>query len=254
MLEPFAELHILGVRVHKLTVDQLLNSIADAAQQDQQTVIAHVNVHGMNFACELPWYRDFLNRAGLVFCDGFGVALGARLLGQPIEARHRSTCPDWIEALAQTCAANGLSLFLLAGKPGVAAAAAARLEAAAPGIRIASHHGYFQKEGTENDQVIQQINEFKPHVLYVGFGMPVQERWIGANRDRIDAKVILPLGACLDFYTGQVYRGPRLLTDHGFEWLVRLFTEPRRLWRRYVVGNPLFLWRVLKQRFGLMRV
>jgi N-acetylglucosaminyldiphosphoundecaprenol N-acetyl-beta-D-mannosaminyltransferase len=82
----------------------------------------------------------------------------------------------------------------------------------------------------------------------VGFGMPLQERWILDNINRIEARVFLPLGACLDFYTGNVYRGPRWMTDRGLEWLTRLFTEPQRLWERYVVGNPLFFYRLLKQR------
>jgi N-acetylglucosaminyldiphosphoundecaprenol N-acetyl-beta-D-mannosaminyltransferase len=250
MAEQFQELRILGVRFHKLTVDQLLDYIADRGHRERQTVVAYVNVYGMNLAYKMPWYKDFLNEADLVICDGFGVALGAKLLGQPIEAKHRTTCPDWIETLVQRCAKENLSIFLLAGEPGVATAAAAKFRQAAPGIRLEHHHGYFAKSGEENDQVLAFINEFKPDILYIGFGMPLQEQWIRDNRDRIAAKVMLPQGACLDFYTGQRYRAPRLFTDHGLEWLARLLTEPRRLWKRYIVGNPLFLWRILKQKFG----
>jgi N-acetylglucosaminyldiphosphoundecaprenol N-acetyl-beta-D-mannosaminyltransferase len=115
---------------------------------------------------------------------------------------------------------------------------------------VAARHGFFQKSGPENEQVIVAINTFKPHLLIVGFGMPLQEAWIQANMNQIDARVIMPLGACLDFYTGRVPRGPAWLTNHGFEWLARLLTEPRRLWKRYLIGNPLFLYRVLKQRFS----
>ena len=111
------------------------------------------------------------------------------------------------------------------------------------------HHGYFKKFGEENESVLKQINEFKPDVLYIGFGMPLQEDWIVNNLEYIEAKVFLPLGACLDFYTGAVYRGPRWMTNCGLEWLARLLTEPQRLWERYVIGNPLFLYRVLQERF-----
>jgi N-acetylglucosaminyldiphosphoundecaprenol N-acetyl-beta-D-mannosaminyltransferase len=152
--------------------------------------------------------------------------------------------------LALACQQYDLSLFLLAGKPGVAEVAAGKLKTVAPDLEIATHHGYFQKTGSENEQVIARINAFRPDILYVGFGMPLQEKWIKNNIDRVETKVFLPLGACLDFYTGQVYRGPRWLTDHGLEWLARLLTEPRRLWRRYLIGNPRFLGRVLKQRLG----
>jgi len=237
---------LLGVQFHKLTKSQLLQSIVHSAQKQNKTIIAHVNIHAMNLAYQLDWYQDFLNRADVVFCDGFGVALATKLTGQSIKAEHRHTCPDWIEELALDCQEHGFSLFLLAGKPGVAEIAAKKLKRIAPDFKVATHHGYFEKTDPENDQVVSQINAFKPDILYVGFGMPLQEQWIQENIHQLDARVFLPLGACLDFYTGQVYRGPRWLTDHGLEWLSRLFTEPRRLWRRYLVGNPLFLLRVIK--------
>lgn len=248
-MKQFDRFTLLGIRFHALTVDQLLQTILESAQapSGHKTIIANVNTHAMNLAYELAWYRDFLNQADLVFCDGFGVALGARLTGQAIKAEHRSTCPDWIETLATCCQQRQLSLFLLAGRPGVAEAAARKLQNAAPGLRVATHHGFFAKTGPENDGVIAQINTFKPDILYIGFGMPLQEAWIRDNLQRVEAKVFLPLGACLDFYTGQVYRGPRWMTDHGLEWLARLITEPKRLWQRYLVGNPLFLYRVLKE-------
>ena len=187
-------LELLGVRFHALTRSQLLQKIVDSAKTDTKTIITHVNVHAMNLAYELDWYRDFLNQADVVFCDGFGVALGARLTGQAIKAEHRMTCPDWIEELGQFCQQNSLALFLLAGTPGVAEAAARKLKTAAPGLRVAAHHGYFQKTGLENEQVIAQINSFKPHILYVGFGMPLQEEWIRRNIHQVEAHVFLPSG------------------------------------------------------------
>lgn len=242
------EIKVLGTKFHKLTVQDLINSIVALGKIDKKTVIGNVNVRGMNFAYELPWYRNFLNNADLVFCDGVGVILGAKILGYQLESIHRMTCPDYIETLALACEQQNVSLFLLAGKPGITDKAINKLLAIAPNLRIDGHHGYFDKSGKDNDAVIAKINQFKPDVLYVGFGMPLQERWIVDNFDKIETRVFLPLGACLDFYTDSVYRGPRWLTDNGFEWLTRLFTEPTRLWERYIVGNPLFFYRVLKQR------
>ncbi|HBB33478.1 MAG TPA: glycosyltransferase [Cyanobacteria bacterium UBA8803] len=204
----------------------------------------------MNLAYEQPWYQDFLNQCDLVFCDGFGVLLGAKALGYSVESVHRMTCPDYIENFALACEKADVPLFLLAGKPGVVDKAIEMFKAVAPKLRVQGHHGYFDKSGEENDKVIQKINEFKPGILYVGFGMPLQERWILDNINRLDVKVFLPLGACLDFYTGSVYRGPRWMTDRGLEWLTRFFTEPQRLWERYVVGNPLFFYRVLQERLA----
>jgi N-acetylglucosaminyldiphosphoundecaprenol N-acetyl-beta-D-mannosaminyltransferase len=242
------EVSLLKTRFHKVRVNELIEFVTKAAKLDKKTVVGNVNVRAMNFAYEFPWYRDFLNKAELVFCDGFGVLLGAKLEGYSVQSVHRMTCPDYIENLALACEKQDVSLFLLAGKPGVVDKAIAKLKAIAPNLKIQGHHGHFEKSGEENDSVIDKINKFQPGILYVGFGMPLQERWILDNINRIEARVFLPLGACLDFYTGSVYRGPTWMTDRGLEWLTRFFTEPQRLWERYIVGNPLFFYRLLKHR------
>ncbi|WP_309728813.1 WecB/TagA/CpsF family glycosyltransferase [Chamaesiphon sp. OTE_75_metabat_556] len=247
-MQKFSEVKVLNTRFHKLTVQDLINYIVEAGKLDKKTIVAHVNVRGINFAYQLPWYCNFINNADLVFCDGIGVILGAKILGYEIGSMHRMTCPDYIENLALACEQHNCSLFLLAGSPGITDKAIKKLQAIAPNLSIEGHHGYFDKNGSGNDSVIEKINRFKPDILYIGFGMPLQERWILDNLDKIEARVFLPLGACLDFYTDSVYRGPQWLTDNGFEWLTRLITEPTRLWERYVVGNPLFLYRVFKQR------
>lgn len=237
---------LLGVRFHRVTRAQLLNFLISAAMQQQKTVVGHVNIHALNLAYELPWYRNFLNRAQLVYCDGVGVLLGSKLLGYSMKIEHRHTCPDWIEKLALACQDDRLSLFLLASESFILEEAVDKLTNAAPRLKISGHHGYFAKNGPENDAVITQINTFQPDILCVGFGMPLQEFWIKENMERLEAKVFLPIGGCLEPYTGQIYRGPRWLTDYGLEWLIRTAVQPRRLWRRYLLGNPLFFWRLMK--------
>jgi N-acetylglucosaminyldiphosphoundecaprenol N-acetyl-beta-D-mannosaminyltransferase len=102
--------------------------------------------------------------------------------------------------------------------------------------------------------VLQAINATSPDILLVGLGMPIQERWLMENWGFVKAKVALPVGALFDYLAGEIPRAPHWMTDHGLEWLGRLIVEPRRLWRRYLLGNPRFLWLVLKQRLGLLRV
>lgn len=244
-MKTFNEVNLLETRFHELTVQDLIEYIVETAKLNRKTIVGNVNVRAMNFACQLPWYRKFINQSDLVFCDGFGVLLGANLHGYSLKSEHRMTCPDYIEDLALACERDQVSLFLLAGRPGVTDQAIKKLKAIAPNLNIQGHHGFFNKTGLENERVIEKINQFKPDVLYVGFGMPLQEEWICNNLDKIDARVFLPLGACLDFYVGAVYRGPRWLTDRGFEWMTRFFTEPGRLWERYLVGNSVFFYRVI---------
>jgi len=248
MEEIFEKVELLGLTFHLLTVQQLIKYIVKASKYSKKTIVSNVNIKGVNLAYEISWYRDFINQSDLVFCDGFGVLLGAKLLGYKVNSSYRMTCPDYIEDLAKACEQDDVSLFLLAGKPGVVDQAIGKLKVIAPDLRIDGHHGYFNKSGADNEAVLKRIEAFQPDVLYIGFGMPLQERWIVDNLPRINARVMLPLGACLDFYTGTIYRGPRWMTDRGLEWLARLFTEPSRLWERYIVGNPLFFYRIFKEK------
>lgn len=247
-MHQFEEVPVLQSRFHKINVDQFIEYLIEAAQLDRKSIVANLNVRAANFTHELPWYRDFINGADLVFCDGFGVLLGARLGGHRVDSRYRMTCPDYLDDLGLACQAHGVSMYLLGCEPGVADQAIAKLKKVAPDLRVEGHHGYFEKTGPENDAVIEKINAFKPGLLYVGLGMPLQERWILDNMDKIDAKVFLPLGACLEFYTDVTPRGPKWMTDRGLEWFTRLITEPRRLWKRYLVGNTVFLYRVATRR------
>ena len=112
------------------------------------------------------------------------------------------------------------------------------------------HHGYFDKtrNSDENKKVLEKINAVKPNILILGFGMPLQERWLMENWEQIDANIALTGGAVFDYVSGKLERGPQWMTNNSFEWFARLIIEPRRLWKRYILGNPLFLYRILKQR------
>jgi N-acetylglucosaminyldiphosphoundecaprenol N-acetyl-beta-D-mannosaminyltransferase len=247
-------IHMLGVRIHSLTSVQLLDIIKGCITNQRKVIIAHVNVHGMNFACKLKWFREFLNTAEIVFCDGFGIILGARILGHRIQ--ERITYADWSWELDEFCEKNQLSLFLLGGQPGVAELAAEKLQNLHPKLVISgTQHGYFNKTtgSAENEHVIQTINSSRPNILLVGFGMPLQEQWLVENWDDINANVALTVGGAFGYVSGDIRRGPEWLTKHGFEWLARLWIEPKRLWKRYLVGNPVFLWRILMQRLGLIK-
>jgi N-acetylglucosaminyldiphosphoundecaprenol N-acetyl-beta-D-mannosaminyltransferase len=242
--------NVLGVDVDPVTVAELHANILDFVRGEGHALILHANVYGLNLCYRDPELRSFFNEAAsLVFCDGAGIMLAARMLGERIP--ERITYADWAWQLAAFAEREGLSLFLLGARPGVAESAVARLKEQYPNLKIAGvHHGYFDQTAgaSENEVVLAEINAARADVLLVGFGMPLQERWLMRNWSRIDARVALTGGAVFDYVSGELKRGPRILTDNGFEWLARLLIEPGRLWRRYVIGNPLFLLRVLRQR------
>jgi N-acetylglucosaminyldiphosphoundecaprenol N-acetyl-beta-D-mannosaminyltransferase len=248
---PVKRLDVIGVGVDPLTVEELHAEIERLVRGGRRGLVLNVNAHCLNLCYEDPELRDFLNGAEVVFCDGAGVMLAARILGGRIP--ERITYADWIWHLADLAASLGFSLYLLGARPGVAQEAAMRLRERYPDLEIAgARHGYFDHTagGAENEAVVEEINAAAPDILLVGLGMPLQERWLMENIESLDAGVALTGGAVFDYVSGRLRRGPRLLTVSGFEWLARLTVEPRRLWRRYLLGNPLFLLRVLRQRLG----
>lgn len=249
-----SENEVLGIKITDISVEGILQFVNDAISFNKKTIITYINIHGFNCGFSSPSFREFLNQSDIVFCDGFGVMLGARFLGKKI--MYRNTPPDWIPQLAEMCAHNNFSMGLIGSKAGVAEKVAEILKYENPNLDIPFiHHGYFIKTlgHTENEAIIQAINSVKPDILLVGFGMPLQEKWIMENFDRLEVKVFMPVGAAFDYVSGTVRRAPRWMTDHGLEWLGRLVIEPRRLWKRYIIGIPLFFYRVLLQNFGLLK-
>ena len=224
---------VLGVRVDRLSVEGLHAEVARLARRRGGTVL-NANAHCLNICHGDEELRRFFAGADVVFCDGAGVRLAARMLGRSLP--ERITYADWLPRLSALAEERGLSLFFLGARPGVAAEAARRLRGAHPNLRIAGvRHGFFDhgSGSPENGEVVAEINAARPDIL---------------NHHRLDVRVALTGGAVFDYASGRLRRGPRLLTDNGFEWLARLLVEPSRLWRRYLLGNPLFLARVLAQR------
>jgi N-acetylglucosaminyldiphosphoundecaprenol N-acetyl-beta-D-mannosaminyltransferase len=245
---PVGRVDVLGVGVDPLTVEELHAEIGRLVRGGERGLVLNVNAHCLNLCYDDPKLREFLNGAEVVFCDGAGVMLATRILGRRIPARI--TYADWIWRLATFAEAEGFSLYFLGARPDVAREAAGRLRESYPNLRIVGvRHGYFDYPA-ENEVIVQEINTAAPDIVLVGLGMPLQERWLMENRHKLDVGVALTGGAVFDYVSGRLRRGPRLLTRGGFEWLARLLVEPRRLWRRYLIGNPLFLLRVLKQRLG----
>lgn len=248
-------INILGVQITPITVDGLHSQLNHFIQTNDHALVLHVNVHGLNLAYQYPWLRQFLNEAKLVFCDGAGVQLAARLYGQTIPMRI--TYADWMWQLAEFCEQQRHSMFFLGSRPGVADKAADQLKKRFPNLKIAGvFHGYFCKkpDSDENIAVIEMINQCSPNILVVGFGMPLQERWLLENHERLNANVFLTGGAVFDYISGELRRGPHWLTNRGFEWFARLLIEPKRLWKRYLIGNPLFFWRIMLHRSGFLHL
>jgi N-acetylglucosaminyldiphosphoundecaprenol N-acetyl-beta-D-mannosaminyltransferase len=236
-----------GVGIANLGLRELLGVVHEYITDGKTHLIMYANIHTMNLAHSLGPMRSALADADLVYCDGSGILLGARILGKRIE--QRLTAADFIYDLCGTFQREGRSLFILAGEPGVAEKAAETLREKYPRLSIlGTHHGYFVKDGAPSDATIAAINKLRPDCLLVGLGSPVQEIWTAQNRRKLNVPLVWCVGAVFDFVSGKVKRSPAWMRTMHMEWLFRFLIEPVRMFSRYIVGNPAFLLRMLALR------
>jgi N-acetylglucosaminyldiphosphoundecaprenol N-acetyl-beta-D-mannosaminyltransferase len=243
------DVDILGVRVNGIDRAGLERELLDGVRNGQPRVLMYANIHAINVAQGDERFRKILNSDSLTYCDGEGVRWGARMLGKHLPKRTALT--TWIWDVCRLMEQNNLSVFFLGGEEEVSARACTVIRDRFPALRIVGrHHGYFRHTGPESDAVIRLIASGAPDVLFVGFGIPLQEYWIEQNRAQLKASVIFTAGSMIEYVAGVKKSAPAWMADHGLEWFHRLLHEPRRLWRRYLIGNPLFLLRVIRQRLG----
>ncbi|MEJ5347725.1 MAG: WecB/TagA/CpsF family glycosyltransferase [Desulfosoma sp.] len=244
---------LLGVTVHALTTEQLTASVVEAVEKKGKVIVANHNLHSVYLYHHNATFRAFCDAARIIHVDGMSLVLLAKILGVPLRTEHRTTYVDWIVPLMQAMAHRGYRVFHLGGRPGVGEKAVEVLRRAAPKLQIQTHHGYFDTKGPENRAVLATIAEFHPHILMVGMGMPRQEAWILDNLDALKTSVILNSGACFDFVAGVVPMPPRWMGRLGLEWLYRLMSEPKRLWKRYLV-EPFYLTGLVASEFITRRL
>jgi len=242
-----SEVRLVGIRLTLQDADTLLQRMAGWIREGERKLVLSGNIQAFNLAYELDWLRQLFEEAGAVRMDGAGIRGAAWSLGR--EPPARSTAADFIWLLADFAAKSGIKLFLLGGREGVAGEAAARLQQSSPGLSIVGvHHGYFDKsrDSLENTRVVDLVNRAAPDLLIVGMGMPLQELWLRDNWPHLQVPVAMTGGAVFDYTAGLLRRPPRWMQYTGLEWLGRLLIEPRKLWRRYLIGIPVFLWRFLR--------
>lgn len=236
---------ILGVPVVALGWQEALDFMAEAIARRRYMPVGFLNAHNANVASADPEFEKAL-RSFLILPDGVGVDIAARwLYGATFPANLNGT--DFVPALVASIK-EPLTIGLLGATRENAGGAAVQLEKLAPWHRyVVIRDGYFSPE--EEPGVVARITTERPDILLVGMGVPRQEFWIDRNLSARHCTMPIAVGALLDFLSGSVPRAPMWVRRLRMEWAFRLWIEPGRLWRRYIVGNPLFLARVLRQKF-----
>jgi N-acetylglucosaminyldiphosphoundecaprenol N-acetyl-beta-D-mannosaminyltransferase len=204
-----------------------------------------VNAHCFNVAQNDMEYRKALNSSDLIFNDGIGLKLGSALANVKIKDNLNGT--DLIPELIKTCVKYSKNIYLIGGKDGVAMRAKSVLEKRYENINIVGvHHGFFSED--EEKLIIDDLNTKKADVLIVGMGVPRQELWITKIKGQLTStKICIAGGAIIDFIAGNITRAPKWMRMIQIEWFYRLLLEPRRMWRRYLIGNIKFFYTIIFQ-------
>jgi N-acetylglucosaminyldiphosphoundecaprenol N-acetyl-beta-D-mannosaminyltransferase len=236
-------IRVLGVRVDDLDTQGTLDRIEELLAAGGHHLVATVNPEFVMLARRNPEFRRLLEGAALCLADGWGVTWAARRQGRPLP--DRITGVDLIPALADRAARHGWRLYLLGAAPGVAEAVAALLKARQPDLVVAGcHAGVAGPEG--DDESVRLISAAHPDIVFVAYGAPRQELWIGRNLGRLEARIGIGVGGAFDYLSGRVPRAPAWMRRTGLEWLYRLFRQPWRARRMAVL--PRFAWEVLRER------
>jgi N-acetylglucosaminyldiphosphoundecaprenol N-acetyl-beta-D-mannosaminyltransferase len=242
---------ILGIGVSPVSPSLALRAIDDWIASGHQTYVCVRDVHGVMESQRDPSLREIHKAAGMVVPDGMPLVWLSRWNG--FAETERVYGPDLMLAVCERSVARGWSHFFYGGGDGVAEILVARLCRRFPGLRIAgSYSPPFRPLTPEEDaKVIDEIDRSGADIVWVGLGTPKQERWMAEHRGRLDAPVLVGVGAAFDFHAGLKRQAPRWMQRAGLEWSFRLATEPRRLWRRYLRNVPLFLALVTLEALGL---
>lgn len=236
-------INLFGVPVDALTMNETVERIrAWVASGDphQHVVLNAAKVIELERS---PALADVIRGCDIVSPDSISVVWASRLLGRPLPEPVAGI--DLMERLVATAAHDGRSVYFLGARPDVVAKTADVLRARHPDLIVAGyHHGYW----TDDRQVIQLIRLATPDYLFVGIPSPRKEFWLSANLEKLGVPFAMGVGGSFDIIAGSRRRAPAWARAHGLEWLWRLAQEPRRMWRRYLIGNSLFIALVLRER------
>ena len=237
---------IFGVPVSLVEFNTAVKLIENLIQKRTSNFAVLANVNTLNYAYQNKRYRQILQSADLILRDGTGVKWAANKMG--VDPKNNFVGTDFIPRFCSATSSKKYGVFLLGARPGIAGSAAKKLQRLAPGLLITGYqHGYFDKD--EEPSIINEISNSNSDILLVALGNPSQEMWIANNLNKLNVPLCIGVGALFDYLSGHIPRAPKWMLDAGIEWLFRLLIEPRRLWRRYLLGNPMFIFRIYREMY-----
>lgn len=239
---------VLGARVLPLRHTDLFDLIGAAIGSRQRLLLGHHNLHSAYLLSRSPEMRRFFDSADALYIDGISIVLAGRVLGYQLRARDRLTCADWLPAFLSLARDRRWRVFHVGSTSSTAALVRRAFLGMYPGLALETAHGFLPRAGPSNDATVRAINTFRPDILLVGMGMPLQEGWLVEHWGRLETTVAVTVGGCVEYFVGRNRTPPRWAGPLGLEWLFRLVSDPRRLWRRYLC-EPWSVARILRREF-----
>ena len=243
----------LGLKIHPLSIEELNEKIGEMINKGEKGIVSNHNLHSLYIYHKEKKMKEFYSLSKLIHIDGMSLILLAKLFGIQIQREKRVTYVDWIHPLMKEAAEKKWKVYFIGSKPGIGEKAAEVLKREYPQLMMKTHHGYFSIEQGSHDNlsVLKEIEEYSPNLLLIGMGMPRQEYWVLENYNELKANAILTAGACMDYVAGNVPTPPRWMGRMGLEWLYRLLSEPKRLWKRYLIEPWVILGLIIKYKLNL---
>jgi N-acetylglucosaminyldiphosphoundecaprenol N-acetyl-beta-D-mannosaminyltransferase len=245
--------NVLGVGISVLNLPSALTAIAEAVKDRRKGYICVTGVHGVMEAQTDPAFKAILNQAMLCTPDGIPMVWAGKLNG--FSEMDRVYGPDLLLMVCEWSEKSGCRHFFYGGADGVSKLLAEKLKARFPGLMVAGTFTppFRPLTAAEESTFLEQVRDLQPDIIWVGLSTPKQERFMAEYLSRLDTTLMVGVGAAFDFHSGRVKQAPRWMQRNGLEWLYRLFREPRRLAKRYLRNNPLFLWKFSCQLLRLNR-
>ena len=245
--------NVLGVGVSVINLAQAARLILEAVRQNQKGYVAVSGVHGVSEAQADRQFRRILNSAFLNTPDGMPICWVGRFQG--FKAMDRVYGPDLMLELCAASTDGSVRHFLYGGAPGVAETLRSSLDSRFPGLCVCGTYSppFRPLNHEEEADLLRQTESLRPDIFWVGLSTPKQERFMAAYLDKLHVRIMIGVGAAFDILPGRVRQAPYWMQRSGLEWFFRLTQEPGRLWKRYLINNPLFVARILAQFTGLKR-
>ena len=245
MISIQSQRHLLSdISLDAMLIGDMLEVLQRARTSQQRELILYHNLHSLYLYQTRPAFKKLYSKASWIYIDGIPVVWLGRAVGLPLKSTHRITFLDCFDVILDKAVECGCRIYYLGSSAEVNVKGLSLLRTRHPTLTLDGHHGYFAKSGAQNEDVIAAINSFKPDVLFVGMGMPIQEEWLLTNCEKLNVSVIFTSGSTLDYITGDAYQPPSWVGPLGLYGIARLISEPRKLWRRYLI-EPLILLRYL---------